>query len=177
MATAAVLPASRRSLLPAVLHRTEEDRLLLTFVADGGQLAEPAEGRWADPFDGDEIVERTERTVCRAIRDNASREHVADARQSRQLGRVRGVDVHLARCDERRGDNDHVGNVDWTYPRRVCVPRARPQQDDAADEEPRAHQKNESSLLLVRHDTSMATRSLSYLLLSEKTSSEHGLEV
>jgi hypothetical protein len=158
MAMAAVLFASGRG-------------LLLILVADGGQLAEPAEGRWADPFDGDEIVERTERTVRRAIRDNTGREHVADARQPRQLGYVRGVDVDLARCDERRGDNDHVGNVDWAHPRRLSVPRPRPQQDDAADEEPRAHQKHESSLLLVRHDTSMATRSLSYLLLSEKTNS------
>jgi hypothetical protein len=53
----------------------------------------------------------------------------------------------------------------------VCISRPRPQQDGAANEEPDAHEENESTLLLVGHDTSMATRSLSYLLLSEKTSS------
>jgi hypothetical protein len=158
MATAAVLFASGR-------------RLLLALVAHGRQLTKPTQGGWADSFDKNEIVERTERAVCRAIGDDASREHVADARQSRQLGRIRSVDVYFARRDERRGDDDHAGHVDWACPGRFRIPLPRPQQDDAADEEPDAHEENEPPLLLVRHGTSMATRSLSYLLLSEKTSS------
>ena len=61
-------------------HREALDYCSVTLVADGGQVTEPVEGGWTNSFDGNETVKRTERTVCHAIRDDASREHVADAR-------------------------------------------------------------------------------------------------
>jgi len=62
------------------VHHEALEHCSVTLVADGGQVTEPVEGGWTNSFDGNEIVKRTERTVCRAIRDDASRKHVANAR-------------------------------------------------------------------------------------------------